>query len=149
METPKTGTIGLTISPKPQKCNANRDLFLLWTQRLHKTLKTFCKEYMIYHEFDKTGRLHFHGTILPYDMIKFKRCNGKLRELGFCKFEMKFKNYTKWIEYCSKDKGETLAIYNNVPSHWLPITHSNYKQINNELKLEHTNKTTTWFERNL
>ena len=151
MEDPKNQSleIGFTLSPKPQRCNADRHLFVLWSERLHKELKKFSKYYSYYHEFDKSGRLHFHGVLEPYDIIKFKRSSGCLRKLGFVKYEMKFKNRVKWIEYCMKDIKETLEIYNDdkIPN-WLPMTPDKYKSMTQYLKEETVKTSQSWFEKN-
>lgn len=123
--------IGFTLSPPPQDCNSNFRLFYIWCEKIHKALKTFCKKYMYYHEFDSTGRLHFHGVILIYDRLKFKKNSWNLRKLGFVKFEMRQLG-TKWFEYIKKDLEETHYIYNNeVPNEFLPVTTENYKDIKN------------------
>lgn len=143
--------IGFTLSPKPQKVNANRELFEVWVKRIHPILKTFSKTYTYYHEFDKTGRLHFHGWLEPYDIIKFKKCCNSLRQLGFVKYEMKYRNgFNAWKEYCSKHIEETSQIYGEFAVHWNPCTPETIKLIKRYHKLkEEQDKHYGWFQTKL
>lgn len=141
--------IGFTLSPKPQKCNANKELFLIWSLKIHWALKQFSKDYTYYHEFDDTGRLHFHGWLKPYDIIKFKRNQGHLRKLGFCKFETKFKSFANWQTYCKKSLEETLRIYEDVNPKYLPMTPDTVKQLQADIKEEQHKESTTWLQRNM
>lgn len=141
--------IGFTLSPRPQRCNATEALFINWSLKLHSILKSFSKSYSYYHEFDNSGRLHFHGVLQPYDMIKFKKCSGQLRRLGFVKYETRFKNKEKWLAYCSKDVVETKEVY-GLSHPWLPVTPDVIKQIKSYLKdieLRRQNAEIGWFAR--
>lgn len=147
METPiNSPELGFTLSPKPQRVNANRELFILWVNRIHPILKTFCKTFYYHHEFDSSGRLHFHGVLYPYDMIKFKKCSSSLRQLGFVKYETKFKDRDKWMEYICKSNEETYQIYGNVPKEWLRVSQDTIKLIKATLKAESQIKSTGWFQ---
>lgn len=136
--------IGFTLSPKPQRCDADINLFIIWINRLHPLLKKFSKTYSYYPEFDESGRLHFHGVCEIYDMIKFKRTNGSLRQYGFVKYE--FKLGEKWYKYIKKDLLETLKIFNNVPSDYLPVTQDTLRMVKKDIVKKESNN--TWFESN-
>lgn len=144
------GTIGFTLSPKPKNCLNNKHLFRWWVVHIHRLLKLFSKDYLYYPEFDKQGRMHFHGWFTPYDRIKFKRCSGVLRRLGFCKYETSFKNDgTNWIKYCSKDASDTQKVLSDVHIENIPVTPLVYKEVLSEIQDEKQELQETWFSKHL
>ena len=138
---------GFTLSPKPKHIDNNIHLFNVWTIRLHKALKAFSRTYTYYHEYDDSGRLHFHGYFEIYDKIKFKKNSYTLRKYGFTKYETKPLG-EKWYQYISKDIEDTLKIYDGIESRWLPMTNDKYKQWNKYYKdiiTPPTDNSNKWF----
>lgn len=128
--TPEVFTVGVTISPPLQKCIIDAHSLMLKFEPIHKCLKRFCKTYELYPEFDKGGRLHYHGILCCYDRIKFNRCAGTLRRFGFIKYETRSRkgplDVSRWLEYCQKELELTQKV---VPEVILPLTENSIKLI--------------------
>lgn len=120
---------GLTISPPMQKFVINPDNLLRSFEFIHKDLKKFCKHYLMYPEFDESGRLHYHGIVQPYDRVKFDRWGGVMRKHGFIKYEVRSRtqplNIPRWLEYCSKGVAHTNSVIGIQAG--LPITPEHFK----------------------
>lgn len=115
-------SLAITISP-PQRFkkgtllrNPNRILYDEDIIQIKSILKYIrCSTYLIYPEFDKTGRLHYHGIInLDHNQRVrfFKYAQFKLKLIGFNLIKPidTFIDKLKWILYITKDWGTTKQI---------------------------------------
>lgn len=128
---------GLTISPAPSGRQPNIWLLWLWAKRIHEVLGPFCTDYVIYPEFDKSARLHFHGVFHVKDNVKYYKTFNKLRRHGYVKPEGKITD--KWLEYMKKDEEEVRQTFDDVPEELIPLRKSTYKMFKSvmDLKEEH------------
>lgn len=101
--------LALTISPpeRVNKWNALKSIFINDKIFINQQLRKCSKSYYVYPELDDNGRLHYHGTIMVQDMVKWKKSvlPSFKRVLGFTKVKtiVDEPNEKKWHEYCSKE----------------------------------------------
>lgn len=100
----------ITISP-PHKPNVKPQfLFDDWKPELVKWLNSFSNHWILYPEFDSTGRLHFHGVFFMIDKIKFAKTRPIIsRRIGFIKVGIlkTFQNHLRYLIYCQKEYADT------------------------------------------
>lgn len=94
----------LTMTFKYLKCKTPQGQFRETIQYLTKILNRSC-EFVLYPEWrHTTGHIHYHGTIIIKDMIKyFKSTLPALKGLGFILIK-KIDDKDKWDKYCTKEK---------------------------------------------
>lgn len=122
-------TLAVTISPRdrvgeyvskrmkhPLRCIYDDD-----EKVIRRALNRSSKEYTIYPELDDTGRLHYHGTVKVYDMLKWKTNTCTLlKTLGF--INVKSNPNSGWDTYVTKEWEQTKkALDLAEPMTWAPL----------------------------
>jgi len=107
--------IAITISPplrlvgKGHIYKTKSDLYKADKQHIQWCLTDCSKEYFIYPELDKNGRLHYHGIITLHNKVLWHRCSiEEIRALGF--IEVKTDIDAGWIKYCQKEWDHTKEV---------------------------------------
>ncbi len=113
---------GITISPKYRTIDPdilyNEDMRII-----RRWMNRFSSHYVIVPEFaELTARLHYHGTVIIADMIKFYKTKYRIdKEIGFVKIDLlkTFKDHLRWNIYIYKNYWKTrdhydLVIYGKV-----------------------------------
>lgn len=112
----------LTLSPPIRHGDAeylySGDKFLM-----RKILNRCTDHYMVYPEFDDSTRLHYHGTIIVKDIIKFHKHTKKMLKAHFNFIKLSklktFKDHLIWTYYMRKDWGINKVLFNRpvLPRH--------------------------------
>lgn len=113
----------ITISP-PYYLEDPTILHKAYTIRICKILNQFSDFYILYPEFDKRNRLHYHGTITIKDKIKYHKVLHKLNLIGFTKIDPFKKDFTHkltWLVYCQKH-------YAEIAEHFSVITYKSLRR---------------------
>jgi len=100
----------LTISP-PIRPQSNKHLYNSDKPFIQKQLNRCSNHYILYSEFDLTGRLHYHGIILLNSISSWGFVKKTIdKNLGFtCLKELRtFKDRLGWLLYCTKEYQEIM-----------------------------------------
>lgn len=131
MELIKIGaTYSITINPRYQPDSSDLKHLLKWYREATDFFNKYHKlvDLVLYPEASPTGRWHFHGTIVIYDMFAYlnllEAFQKEYSQRGFdienyfpCSFEIDTINDLGiWLEYCKKQKNIWYEHFN-----WYPI----------------------------
>lgn len=99
----------ITISPPPRRMSPkyayNEDKYVL-----ERWLNSFSRHWILYPEFSKESRLHYHGIVRMDDKIKFHKTKYRIdKTVGFVKVEelKKVIDHFRWLIYCQKEYADT------------------------------------------
>lgn len=98
----------ITITPR-YRMVAPTVLHRNYEQRIVRLLNKVSNHYLLYPEFSKDSRLHYHGVIQIKDLIKWHHIKHEVDQIGFTHTN-KFKSHIehlRWLYYCKKEEGTT------------------------------------------
>lgn len=114
---------GITISPPYYPYDSVR-LHHVFTYDIQKILNKISNYYCLYPEFDKNGRLHYHGVINIKDKLGYYKKKYLIDRIGYCKIDplKSFKDKLRWLVYCTKE-------YALLAEEYAPIIYKSFKKI--------------------
>lgn len=108
--------MAITISPPKRACNKEQFLYHGDEYIIRRYLNKISDYYIIYPEYSKESRLHYHGVIKIKDWIKYHKQIHRLLQghLGFIKIDpiKTHKDNMVWNIYMSKLWGITKHVLN-------------------------------------
>lgn len=103
----------ITISPPPRATISPKYAYDNDYHILVRWLNAFSGHWLLYPEFSKDSRLHYHGVVRVDDKIKLHKTRYKInRTVGFVKLDKlrTFNDHLRWIIYCQKEYAQTSKI---------------------------------------
>lgn len=103
-------TYALTISP-PARVQSPRHLYNSDRPYIQRHLNRCSSHYIMYPEFDKKGRLHYHGIILLNSLSSWGFVKSTIdKNLGYCCLKRlpTFTDKLGWLLYCTKEHQEIM-----------------------------------------
>lgn len=110
----------LTINESHLKDQDETMLHRYIRQRLASSTIWKKMNYILFPEFGKKGRLHYHAVYWDeYQVVVMKSIKWWRRNYGYAKPECELRHPDKWKQYCAKDYGKTGlgCIYNLISKH--------------------------------
>lgn len=110
----RQGLYALTLSPPIRHGDAE---YLYDSDRylIRKILNRCTDHYIVYPEFDKTCRLHYHGILQVKDMIKFHKHTRKALKAHFNFILVEalpsYKDHLQYMLYMRKDWGKVQGLF--------------------------------------
>lgn len=104
---------GITISPPPRPQLSPKFAYGDDKYRLERWLNSFSGHWILYPEFSRDSRLHYHGVVRVDDKIKLHKTKFRIcRQIGFVKLDyLKTKvDHLRWLIYCQKEYVDTSRI---------------------------------------
>lgn len=94
----------LTVSPRYRSIKPET-LYEQDKYSLRRLLNRMSTHYILYPEFDKNSRLHYHGVVECHDLIKFHRIKYLFDNIGWTKLDplKTFMDRLRFIIYCQKE----------------------------------------------
>lgn len=100
---------GITVSPPPSRMNPkfkyNDDKYYL-----ERWMNSFSGHWILYPEFSKDSRLHYHGVVRVDDKIKLHKTKYRTsKTIGFVKLDKlnSYQDHLRWLCYCQKEYADT------------------------------------------
>lgn len=121
----------ITISPPPMCKLKPQFEHGTYETTIRQILNKFSKQYIVYPEFDKKDRLHYHGVFRMDDKIAYLKNKYLLfKQIGFTKCDKieDFENKLRWLIYISKDWGQNKEIFEG------PIMYENMRRYNRRIR---------------
>lgn len=113
----------LTVSPRYRNEDPLR-LFDRDRYDLRKILNHFSNHYILYPEYDKSQRLHYHGIIYVTNRMRMIKDKHRIDLIGFCKFDQidNFTQHLRSLTYSMKEWAQTKELHKE------PIIYKSFKR---------------------
>lgn len=100
----------LTVSPPYRSKMSPKYLYSEDKYVLERWLNKFSRHWILYPEFSKDSRLHYHGVVRVDDKIKLHKTRHQMvKKIGFIKLDKLAtpRDHLRWVIYCQKEYADT------------------------------------------